>query len=77
MVKAKLRRQAAQEGKIPKLETSIEELENRIAEIDEQFLLPENATNVGLLNDLTKQRNEADTELNELYTKWEELSEED
>jgi len=29
------------------------------------------------INDLTKQRNEADTELNELYTKWEELSEED
>ena len=62
---------------LKKLEASIEELENRIAEIDEQFLLPENATNVGLLNDLTKQRNEADTELNELYTKWEELSEED
>lgn len=75
--KAEAARQRKKANDLKKLETSIEELENRIAEIDEQFLLPENATNVGLLNDLTKQRNEADTELNELYTKWEELSEED
>ena len=75
--KAEAARQRKKANDLKKLEASIEELENRIAEIDEQFLLPENATNVGLLNDLTKQRNEADTELNELYTKWEELSEED
>lgn len=75
--KAEAARQRKKANDLKKIEASIEELENRIAEIDEQFLLPENATNVGLLNDLTKQRNEADTELNELYTKWEELSEED
>lgn len=75
--KAEAARQRKKANDLKKLEASIEELENRIAEIDEQFLLPENATNIGLLNDLTKQRNEADTELNELYTKWEELSEED
>ena len=68
--KAEAARQRKKANDLKKLEASIEELENRIAEIDEQFLLPENATNVGLLNDLTKQRNEA-------YTKWEELSEED
>ena len=75
--KAEAARQRKKANDLKKLEASIEELENRIAEIDEQFLLPENATNVGLLNDLTKQRNEADTELNELYTKREELSEAD
>ena len=45
--KAEAARQRKKANDLKKLEASIEELENRIAEIDEQFLLPENATNVG------------------------------
>ena len=52
-------------------------LENRLAEIDEEFLVPENATNVALLNDLTKERNSVEEELNTMYEQWEELSSEE
>ena len=55
----------------------IEQLENRLAEIDEEFLVPENATNVALLNDLTKERNSVEEELNTMYEQWEELSSEE
>lgn len=75
--KAEAARKRKKANDLKKLETSIEELENKISEIDEQFLLPENATNVGLLNELTKERNEAESELEKLYEDWEILSEED
>lgn len=75
--KAEAARKRKKANDLKKLETSIEELENKISEIDEQFLLPENSTNVGLLNDLTKERNKAESELEKLYEDWETLSEED
>ncbi len=75
--KAEAARKRKKANDLKKLEASIEELENKISEIDEQFLLPENATNVGLLNDLTKERNAAESELEKLYEDWETLSEED
>ena len=74
--KAEAARKRKKANDLKKLEASIEELENKISEIDEQFLLPENATNVGLLNDLTKERNAAESELEKLYEDWEILSEE-
>lgn len=75
--KAEAARKRKKANDLKKLETSIEELENKISEIDEQFLLPENSTNVGLLNDLTQERNKAESELEKLYEDWETLSEED
>lgn len=75
--KAEAARKRKKANDLKKLEASIEEFENKISEIDEQFLLPENATNVGLLNDLTKERNAAESELEKLYEDWETLSEED
>lgn len=75
--KAEAARKRKKANDLKKLEASIEELENKISEIDEQFLLPENVTNVGLLNDLTKERNAAESELEKLYEDWETLSEED
>ena len=74
--KAEAARKRKKANDLKKLEASIEELENKISEIDEQFLLPENATNVGLLNDLTKERNATESELEKLYEDWEILSEE-
>ena len=71
---ARLRKKA---NDLKKLEDKIEQLENHLAEIDEEFLVPENATNVALLNDLTKERNSVEEELNTLYEQWEELSSEE
>lgn len=73
--KAEAARQRKRANDIKKLEDAIEVLEEKIAGIDEQFALPENATNVGLLNDLTKERAAAEQELDELYSRWTELSE--
>ena len=69
---ASLRKKA---NDLKKLEDKIEKLENNIAEIDEQFSLPENATNSSLLNELTSKRNALQSELDEAYEKWEEMSE--
>lgn len=74
--KAEAARKRKKENDLKKLEDAIEKLENQIAEIDEQFLLPENATNVGLLNDLTKDRTATQSQLDDLYEQWETLSEE-
>ena len=71
---ARLRKKA---NDLKKLEDKIEQLENHLAEIDEEFLVPENATNVALLNDLTKERSSVEEELNTLYEQWEELSSEE
>ena len=71
---ARLRKKA---NDLKKLEDKIEQFENRLAEIDEEFLVPENATNVALLNDLTKERNSVEEELNTMYEQWEELSSEE
>lgn len=69
---ARLRKKA---NDLKKLEDKITLLEDKIASIDEEFSLPDNATNAAKLQELTKARNETDTELNILYEKWAELSE--
>lgn len=69
---ARLRKKA---NDLKKVEEAIFELESSIADIDEQFMLPENGSNVALLSELTAKRKDAEAQLNELYEKWEELSE--
>lgn len=68
---ARLRKKA---NDLKKVEAQIETLEDRLAAIDEEFSIPENATNVELLTALTKERQETEDSLNELYEKWEALS---
>lgn len=61
---------------LKRTEAKIEELENTILEIDKQINEPENATNSFKLGELSAQREKTDTELMELYEKWETLSNE-
>ncbi len=56
-------------------EEDIKVLEERNAEIDRQFVIPENATNSFLLNELTRERSENEQKLEALLEKWEELYE--
>lgn len=60
-------------NEINKIETRISQLEEKLEDIDRQFALPENATNVGKLAELQREKEEADSELTDLYEKWEEL----
>ena len=71
-LQAKLRKK---ENDLKKCEDRISELEQRSAAIDEEMALPENCTNIGKLNDLTREKEEINTELESLYERWEELSE--
>lgn len=61
---------------LKRTEAKIEELENAISEIDKKINDPENATNSFKLGELSTQREKLDTELMELYEKWETLSNE-
>lgn len=61
------------ENDIKKTEQQIEQTEAAIAELDAQFLLPENATNSAKLNELTKKREELEETLSALYEAWEHL----
>ena len=58
-----------------KCEADIKALEDRNAEIDRQFMDPENAVNSYLLSELTRERSENEEALNALLEKWEELYE--
>lgn len=59
-----------------KEEDFIEELENRIAAIDEEMLLPENATSVEKLTELSKEREEKEAALTSAMERWEQLAQE-
>lgn len=75
---ARKERQAAQrkkENELKKCEDNIERLENRNAEIDDLMTSPEVCTDVARLQELSKERESNDTELSDLYEKWELLSE--
>lgn len=70
--------QAAQrkkENELKKCEERIEVLENRNVEIDNLMISPDVCTDVAKLQELSKERERNDNELNELYNKWELLSE--
>lgn len=69
--------QAAQrkkENELKKCENRIAELEEKVKTIDDQMSQPDVATNVAKLQELSKDRENAESELEKLYEKWEELS---
>ena len=76
--KAQKEQQAAQrkkENALKKCEEAIEELEQRNTQIDLLMASPEVCTDVARLQELTKEKETNETTLNELYEKWEQLSE--
>lgn len=76
--KKKKEEQAARrkkENELKKCEDAIEDLENRNAQIDGLMSLPEVCTDMVKLQELATQRAENDSQLADLYEKWEELSE--
>ena len=64
------------ENQLAKTEKEIEELENKIADLQEEMSKPEIASNSVKLQELCKECDAAQSKLDELYELWEELSEE-
>ncbi|MBQ7077631.1 MAG: ABC-F family ATP-binding cassette domain-containing protein [Lachnospiraceae bacterium] len=64
------------ENEIKKTEERIEELEGKIKDVDEKLSDPSIASNSARLNELTNERSGFEDELNALYEKWEELTNE-
>ena len=62
-------------NELKKVEDEIEDYENKIEEIDLECQKPEVATNSAKLNELSSQRIKFSEELEALYERWEELSE--
>lgn len=62
------------ENRLKKTEERIEGLEALIAQIDEECMKPENATNSAKLGELTKEQNGYRQELEQCYETWETLS---
>lgn len=60
---------------IKKTEARIEELEQLLSSLEEELALPENATNVAKLTEITAKQTAANEELETLYEMWETLSE--
>ena len=59
--------------RVEKLETMIEEQENRIAGIKEKFLMPEVQSDYETLTELTREQNQEEDALHALMAEWEEL----
>ena len=72
--KAEYARQRKLASDLKKVESGIEKCEKRIEEIDTEMNLPENGSNAALLTELSLEREKLDTELLELYEKWDELT---
>lgn len=64
------------ENQLSKTEKEIEELESKIAQLQEEMSKPEIASNSVKLQELCKECDAAQNKLDELYELWEELSEE-
>lgn len=62
------------QNEIKKTESRIDELEQIISECDSELANPEYATNVGKLMEIQKSKEAAESELETLYEKWEELN---
>ena len=62
------------ENQLAKTEKEIEELENKIAQLQEEMSKPEIASNSVKLQELCKECDAAQNKLDELYELWEELS---
>lgn len=61
------------ENDLKKCEEAIEDLEQKLSELEATMSLPEVATNVARLQELTKEQEEITAKLSKLYEKWEEL----
>lgn len=61
------------ENDLKKCEKAIENLEKELSEIEAAMSLPEVATNAARLQELTKEQEEINGKLSELYDQWEEL----
>ena len=68
-------RERKRQNDIKKTETRIEELEQLLSSLEEEMALPENATNVAKLTEITTRQSAATEELEALYETWESLSE--
>lgn len=68
-------RERKRQNDIKKTETRIEELEQLLSSLEEEMSLPENATNVAKLTEITTRQAAATEELETLYETWESLSE--
>lgn len=62
------------QNEVKKTESRIDELEQIISECDSELANPEYATNVGKLMEIQKSKEAAESELETLYEKWEELN---
>ena len=81
-VKLSYQEQKQRRQQVQKLRNALNDCEKRIAEheelisnIDAEIAIPANAVNSAKLNELTTKQARLQEELSELYTKWEELSE--
>lgn len=68
-------RERKRQNDIKKTETRIEELEQLLSSLEDEMSLPENATNVAKLTEITTRQAAATEELESLYETWESLSE--
>ncbi len=68
-------RERKRQNDIKKTETRIEELEQLLSSLEEEMALPENATNVAKLTEITTRQASTTEELEALYETWESLSE--
>lgn len=68
-------RQRKKENDLKKCEEAISSLEGKLAKIEATMTLPEVATDVAKLQELTKNQNEINTQLALLYDQWETLAE--
>ena len=66
-------KQRKKENDIRKCEEEIAKLEEKNKQLDNEMALPENATNVAKLQELTKEKESISAKLEELYEKWETL----
>ena len=67
-------KQRKKENDLKKCENEITYLEEKSRLLDEQMALPDNATNVSKLQELTKEKTDIEGKLTALYDIWEELS---
>lgn len=62
-------------NELKKVEAKIEELEEKVKKLDEEYADPSIASNTGRLMELHKEKSSVEADLNDLYEKWESLSE--
>ncbi len=74
--KAELARVRRIQNRIVRLENEITGLEERLAQIGDEFVKPEIATNSARLNELHAEQTDLSEKLDVLYAEWEELSSE-